>query len=83
VAEALSELLGGVWVLKGATEDAIGAALEKGADPEQLLGEIEKVYGEIERLVGKARQGLAVTRSSAPAGARDHGGVAPGHQVLS
>jgi hypothetical protein len=67
VAEALGELLGGVWVLEGATEDAIGAALEKGADPEQLLGEIEKVYGEIERLVGKARQGLAVTRSSAHA----------------
>jgi hypothetical protein len=79
VAEALGELLGGVWVLEGATEDAIGAALEKGADPEQLLDEIEQVYDEIERLVGQARQGLAVTRGSAPAGARDHGGAAAGH----
>lgn len=76
VAAALGELLGGVWVLEGATEDAIGAALEKGADPEQLLGEIERVYDQIERLVGQARQGLAVTRGSAPAGARDHGGDA-------
>lgn len=76
VAAALGELLGGVWVLEGATEDAIGAGLEKGADPEQLLGEIERVYDQIERLVGQARQGLAVTRGSAPAGARDHGGDA-------